>query len=224
MITVSADHRTTGEPCGSIAAYEARFDLILVAGSMGAPNALRQIVSELPAFFPAAVVMVQHRAVTGQDFTVEFLRRRAHATVQLAAAGDQLTGGTIYVTPADKQLVLDHMLTFVPAESAGSAADPLFRSAAEHLGPRALAVILSGMNADGAQGAAMIKHAGGRVLAQDRASARCFAMPAAAIATGCVDFVLPIDRMAQAIVTLTLMPGAADFFRVPLPPWARLGS
>jgi len=200
------------------------FDAVLMVGSFGAPQAVRQVMADLPPYFPAPVVVVQHRMASSEQTFVELLRRRTRLDVQPAYRGERLRPGTVHVMPADHQLVLDEDLTFSYGELSGSSADPLFASAARQLGARVLAVVLSGMNMDGARGAAAIKEQGGRVLAQDRATARCFTMPAAAIATGCVDFVLPVNRIGQAIVALTLAPGAADFFRVPLPPWARLAS
>jgi two-component system chemotaxis response regulator CheB len=207
-----------------VLAYRPAFDLVLIVGSLGAPQALRQIVSALPSYFPASVVAVQHRTTSAEQITVELLRRRSALDVRLADEGQSLELGTVYVTPAERQLVIDDSLTFRLANGAGSTADPLFESAARRLGPRVLAVVLSGMNLDGSRGVVAVKSFGGRVLAQDRATARCFAMPAGAIATGCVDFVLPVDRIAQAIVALTLAPGAVDFFRVALPPWTRLAG
>lgn len=96
----------------------------------------------------------------------------------------------------------------------------LFSSVAEHFGPRALAVVLSGRLSDGADGVRMIKRRGGRVLVQERRTADAADMPAAALATGCVDFALPPKHIARALVALTMVSGAADHFRVPVPPWA----
>ena len=104
----------------------------------------------------------------------------------------------------------------------GHSADPPLRWVAQHFGSRALGVVLSGTNDDGAAGVIALKRAGGRILAQNRASARCFAMPAATIATGCVDPVLPVDRMGQALVSLTAWPGATSLLRAPVAPWAVL--
>jgi two-component system chemotaxis response regulator CheB len=69
-------------------------------------------------------------------------------------------------------------------------------------------------------GVRAVKGYDGRVLAQDATTSQAFDMPRASIATGCVDFVLPLDRLGTAIVALVTAPGAAELFRVPLPPWA----
>jgi two-component system chemotaxis response regulator CheB len=87
-----------------------------------------------------------------------------------------------------------------------------------------IAVILTGRLADGANGCRAVKRSGGRVLVQEPAEAQASSMPANAIATGCADFVLPLDRLATALLALTTAPGAADLLTVPLPPWASLAS
>ena len=85
-----------------------------------------------------------------------------------------------------------------------------------------IGVVLTGMLRDGTTGVRAVKRHGGRVLAQDLATARAGSMPSSAIATGCVDFVLPLHRIATALVALTMAPGAAELFTVPIPPWASL--
>jgi two-component system chemotaxis response regulator CheB len=97
----------------------------------------------------------------------------------------------------------------------------LFASAAAVFGPRMIAGVLSGRLDDGSLGVRHVKGAGGRVLAQDDATSQAFGMPAAAIATGCVDFVLPLAVLADAITALVMAPGAAAMMRVAPPPWAR---
>lgn len=200
------------------------FDIVVLAASMGGPEAIRSVVGGLPAEFPAAVVIVQHRTQRSNSVTVDLLARRARLPVRLAADGICPRPGTVDVAPAHIQLEVaasgDYRIS-APSGQFGCAADPLLRTVAEHFGPRAMAVILSGMMDDGAAGASAIKRRGGWVLAQDHASARHFGMPGAAIATGCVDYVLPLSRIADALVALTMWPGAVDFFRAPSPFWAR---
>jgi two-component system chemotaxis response regulator CheB len=100
--------------------------------------------------------------------------------------------------------------------------DALLRSSADTT--PTVAVILTGSLADGAEGCRAVKRAGGRVLVQDPAAARASSMPANAIATGCTDFVLPLEKISAALLALTTAPGAAELLTVPLPPWARLSS
>ncbi len=102
------------------------------------------------------------------------------------------------------------------------AADPLCASVAAAFGPRTIGVVLSSALDDGAAGAQAIKRVGGRVLVQDPATAAATGMPTAAIATGCVDFVLAPEEIGAALVALVMAPGAAQLFRVPVPSWALL--
>ncbi|HEY7064408.1 MAG TPA: chemotaxis protein CheB [Chloroflexota bacterium] len=208
-------------------AYASPFDIVVLVASLGGPEAVRAVIAALPAAFPAAVLVVQHRTARAQDLMVGLLTRRAPGLVRLAREGDCPRPGVVDVAPADRTLTLTATRCFAYAPEPhwpGHGADGLLASVAVRYGNRAVAVILSGSNDDGASGVAALKQQGGRVLAQDRATAGCFAMPAAAIATGCVDFVLPLPLIAPALAALTMAPGAADLFRVPLPPWARLVS
>jgi two-component system chemotaxis response regulator CheB len=201
------------------------FDVVVIVASLGGPEAIREVLSSLTADFPSAFLVVQHRTPRAQDLTVELLRRRVPLTTRLATEGDLPRPSTVYVMPVDRELVLgaDGALTVLAGrQRPGRFAVPLVASVARHYGPRAIGMVLSGSNDDGAAGMVALKRSGGRILAQDRASARCFTMPAAAIATGCVDLVLPVTRLGPALVSLVLWPGAAELLRVPLPPWARL--
>jgi two-component system chemotaxis response regulator CheB len=212
-------------PPSSSLAFADAFDVVVLAASLGGPEAIREVVSGLPSWFPAAVLVVQHRTPAAQHVTVGLLRRVTPLKVELAHEDDRPRPGVVHVLPADRQLVVgpDGGYASVPGPGCpGSGADPLLASIARFCGPRALGVILSGTNDDGAAGVVALKRAGGRVLAQNRATARCFTMPAAAIATGCVDLVLPIGRIAHALVSLAAWPGAASLLRVPLAPWAIL--
>lgn len=199
------------------------FEIVVIAASLGGPEALRAVVSKLPAEFPAAVVIVQHRTAAANDLIVELLGRHARLSVRLATPGEEPRSGVVYVAPADRQLLIAPGGALALGDIAGKPgcrADPLLVSVAEHYQDRTIGVILSGTQDDGAAGVRALKRKGGWVLAQDRASSRFFGMPGAAIATGCVDHVLPLNRIADALVALTMWPGSADLFRVPLPFWA----
>jgi two-component system chemotaxis response regulator CheB len=112
------------------------------------------------------------------------------------------------------------------AKPGGAGGDGLLATAAASAAARGpvIAVVLTGMLQDGAEGARAVKRHGGRVLAQDPATARAPGMPSSAIATGCVDFVLPPDRLSFALIALVMAPGGADLLTVPLPHWAKIGA
>ena len=208
---------TADTACGASA-----IDVVVIAGSLGGPEAVRELVGGLPAWFPSALLVVQHRTAAAQQVTVDLLQRSSTLDVRLAIEGDRPCAGVVHVTPADRDLVIGPSGRFAGSTVPGPRrpADALFKSVAARFGPCVVGVILSGTNADAAQGAVAIKRAGGSVVAQNRATARCFEMPAAAIATGCVDLVLPIDRLAHLLVSLAAWPGARSLWRSPVAAWA----
>jgi two-component system chemotaxis response regulator CheB len=176
----------------------------------------------LPPVFPWPILVVQHRP-PGPDHLAAILARATKVPVLPARAGEPLQGGVVYVLPADRQGVLDRDGRIVFARAWRCRAGPLLESAAFVYGERSIAVILTGRLDDGVAGVRAVKARGGRVLVQDEATSAAFSMPAAAIATGCVDFVLPLRYIAPALVSLVMVPGAADLFRVRLSPWAAAG-
>jgi two-component system chemotaxis response regulator CheB len=196
------------------------FDVVVIACSLGGLLALEAVLSRLPAGFPAAIVVLQHRAPLSGSLLSELLDARSPLPVREARAGELLWPGVAYVAPPDQHLQISAArtlrLTSSPKVSfARPSADLLFESAAAAFGPRALGVVLTGRLLDGAEGVRAIKAGGGRVLAQNEATSLAFGMPRAAIATGCVDLVLPLERIATAIMTLVTVPGGAELLRVP---------
>ena len=198
------------------------FDLVVLAASQGGIAASRQVLAALPADLPAAVILLLHRTSSTPDRLPGLLARRVRLPVGTVREGHRPRAGTVYVAPSDGQLVLDADGAFARAPLAGrlALADPLLHSVAAAAGSRTIAAVLTGRLGDGAAGVQAVKRAGGRVLVQDQATAEHFGMPRAAIATGCVDFVLPLGTLAPAIITLAMAPGAAAWLRVPVAPWA----
>ena len=140
---------------------------------------------------------------------------RTPLRVKTAAPGETPRAGTIYVAPPHRHLVLAENRTFAFqhvhfVHHTQSAADPLFLSAASVYGDRAVAVVLSGGDVDGAAGAGAIGAAGGVVLAQNQSTSKSFSMPAATIATGHVDAVLPPTEIATALKSLALTGGLPE--------------
>jgi two-component system chemotaxis response regulator CheB len=195
-------------------------DLVVVAASQGGLRAFGELLEHLPGDFPAPLVFHQHR--TPQPNVLALLLRR-HTTLRVVDAdeGTSPLPGHCYVADPVRQLLLDEdgRFAYDVAESGRPRADVLLDSASRVHGARLIAVIMTGRLDDGAVGAIAVKERGGRVIAQDR-SADANAMPAASIATGCVDFVLPLPTIAAALTTLTMLPSAGDLFRVTRPPWS----
>lgn len=200
------------------------FRLVAVAASLGGLEAMTRIARRLPSQFTTPVILVQHGRANGTvEQLPDLLRRSTSVPVQAAEDGASAHRPGITVVPRGYDAVLDeqHRFRLTGTEGIGDA-DGLFRSVADAVGPAAIGVVLTGMLRDGAEGIRAIKARGGRGLAQDPRTARAGAMPSQALATGCVDFVLSPERIADALIALTMAPGGAELFRVPTPHWARL--
>jgi two-component system, chemotaxis family, protein-glutamate methylesterase/glutaminase len=182
--------------------------LVTIAASAGGIHAMQRVLAVLPADFPAAVVLVQHRRLHTPDLLPRVLSRRCQMPVVAAGAGERLCPGTVYVAPADKHLVIrpDHTFGLTDGRRihhVRSSADPLFASAAHVSGGGILAVVLTGTDSDASGGVQAVKAAGGIVIAQDRATSDHFGMPSSAIRTGAVDYILPLEEIGPKILDLT---------------------
>lgn len=203
-----------------------RFQFVVMVASLGGLPVLTTVLNGLPASFPVPVLVVSHRPHQKQDILAALLQKRSSLPVRAGTPGLSMYGPGITVIPGGTSATLadGRELALHPgAKHLNTGGDSLLASAAEAARPgHAIAVILSGMLHDGAEGIRPVKRSGGRVLAQDPATARAPSMPASAIATGCVDFVLPPHRIAAALVALTMAPGGASLLAVPSPHWAGL--
>lgn len=185
----------------------AAFDVVALATSAGGLNALDQLLSALPANFPAAIVVVQHLSRHSPTVLPQLLRRHTALKVKLAQQGDPLTPATVFIAPPNHHLLVNPEGTLQLTQTelvnfTRPAADPLFKSLAVNLGQRTIAVVLTGTGEDGAAGIKAIKSAGGMTIAQDECSAQFKGMPTAAIATGTIDLVLPLDQIAPMLIKL----------------------
>jgi two-component system chemotaxis response regulator CheB len=192
------------------------YDVIAIGTSAGGVEALLQLIPALPATLAAAVVVVLHLAPHRESLLPGLLRRHAHIAVQQAAHGDKIAAGTVYLAPPDEHLLVAHgQLELSHARLvhfSRPSIDLLFESVAGECGPRAIGVILTGSGMDGARGVSAIKRTGGTTIVQDPSTAAQRGMPEAALATGCIDLVLPLDRIAAAIVQL-VEEGLSDIQR-----------
>lgn len=183
------------------------FGLVVVAASAGGVQALGQMVGALPPDFALPVVVVQHVDPRHRSLLVEILSRRSVLPIEQAAEGTKLSPGTIYIAPPGSHVLVnpDGSLSLSDAELVHfvrPSADLLFESAAASYTDKVIAVVLTGSGEDGATGVRAVKKMGGTVLAQDENTSDFFGMPGAAIATGDVDFVLPLQEIPAALATL----------------------
>jgi two-component system chemotaxis response regulator CheB len=185
-----------------------RYELVTIAASAGGIQALWRILSSLPVDFPIPIAIVQHRTAQSPDRLAYVLGRKSSLPVARAIEGEPLRAGRVYLAPANFHLLIqpDKCLAFRDGQKihhVRSSADPLMASAAASLGSRVIAVVLTGGDSDGSEGVKAVKAAGGTVIAQDEASSQCFGMPGAAIRTGAVDHILPLDEIGPLLVKLS---------------------
>jgi two-component system, chemotaxis family, protein-glutamate methylesterase/glutaminase len=187
----------------------AAFDIVALAASAGGLTALSRVLAALPADFPAVIVVVQHLDPRHRSLMADILSRRTPLRVKQAEEGEQVGPATVYIAPPNRHLLVnsDGTLSLTQSELVHflrPSADLLFESVAASYRERAIAVVLTGTGSDGAMGVQAIKKMGGTVIAQDEESAEFFGMPGAAIHSGSVDFVLPLDEIPTALVTLVI--------------------
>jgi len=185
------------------------FDIVAMAASAGGIHAISAIVQKLPAEFPAPVVVVQHLDPRHRSLIAEILGRLTPLRVKQAEEGDLLAGGSVYIARPDRHLLVnaDDTLSLTQTEVVHfvrPSADLLFESVAASHRERSIAVVLSGSGSDGSMGVRAIKKMHGTVIAQDKATSEFFGMPSAALQSGAVDFTLPLEQIAPALVTLVM--------------------
>jgi len=183
------------------------FQMLGVVASTGGPNALIQVLGQLPADLRLSIVVVQHITNSFLEGFVGWLSGLVPFPVRLAQDGEVARFGTIYLPPADMhlrvaggRLRLDRGPFVSMQRPSGTV---LFRSMAESLGASALGVLLTGMGEDGAEGLAEIRSRGGYTIAEDESTAVVYGMPAAAVRLRAVCELLPLYDIAARIRELT---------------------
>jgi two-component system, chemotaxis family, protein-glutamate methylesterase/glutaminase len=179
---------------------------VVIGSSTGGTQALEQILLALPADAPG-IAVVQHMPERFTKLYADRLDGVCAMRVREARDGDRLERGLVLIAPGGRHLRLRkaagqyhaEVIDGPPVNRHKPSVDVLFRSLAQHTGGDALAIMLTGMGDDGAQGMRQLHDLGVRTLAQDEASCVVFGMPKEAIRLGAVDEVLPLDAMAAAI-------------------------
>jgi two-component system, chemotaxis family, protein-glutamate methylesterase/glutaminase len=179
-------------------------DVVAIAVSTGGPTALAEVLSHLPASFPAPILLVQHMPQMFTRFLAERLNGQTSLTVKEAVDGEPIQPGVVYVAPGDYHLTVKKATGGAvavldqdpPQHSHRPAADVLFKSIAATFGPRGLGVVLTGMGQDGLRGSEEITRAGGRILVQDEASSVVWEMGGLVVNAGIADAVVPLAQVA----------------------------
>ncbi len=181
--------------------------LVVIGASTGGPRALHQVAHDLPADLPAAVVVVQHMPSGFTQSLAQRLNEASPLVVQEASDGDRLARGLALLTPGDYHLRLrdSRQVMLDQGERRNHvrpAVDVTMESASEHFGASVIGVILTGMGSDGKDGAASIKAAGGKVIAEHESTSVVYGMPRSVVEAGLADKVVPLEEIASAIVEM----------------------
>ncbi len=193
----SREPQTPSRPRGS-------YKLLVIGASTGGPVALTDVLVNLPATFPLPIVLVQHMPENFTRAFAERLDRQCQIQVREAKEGDTLQPGLALLAPGGRQMMLDargglrivddERMTYKPS------LDITFGSAAKHFGSKVLGVVLTGMGADGREGARMLKSAGSTIWSQDEASCVIYGMPMAVAKAGLSDKVLSLKDIGPRLV------------------------
>jgi two-component system chemotaxis response regulator CheB len=179
--------------------------VIVIGSSTGGPRALQQVLSGLPAGLEAAVVIVQHMPAGFTRPLAQRLNENSSLAVEEATFGKHLARGLALVAPGDYHLRFEVggrvVLDQGPRRNhLRPAVDITMESAAGHYKSATVGVVLTGMGADGTEGAWHIKAAGGKMIAQDESTSVVYGMPRSVIEAGLADQVVPLPRIASTLV------------------------
>jgi two-component system chemotaxis response regulator CheB len=182
-----------------------KWELIAIGASAGGLTALSEVLGAIDSNFPA-VIVVQHLDPRHKSQMAALLSRKTRKYVKEASDGEPIVANTVYIGPPDEHLLVSkghiQLAHSRLVRFSRPSIDMMFGSVAATYGERAIGVILSGSNRDGADGIAAIKRAGGVTVAQDPATAEYRIMPQAAIDTGCIDKVVRLSELGTALSAL----------------------
>ncbi|MBS1155687.1 MAG: cheB3 [Proteobacteria bacterium] len=178
-----------------------------IASSTGGPQALAQILGQLPGAFACPVLVAQHVIPGFAAGMAQWLATVSNLPVKLAELGEPVLPGVVYLSPSEAHLAISRNYRIDLQKVRASdvyrpSCNVLLDSVAQVCGERSVGIILTGMGSDGAKGIASIRAAGGQTLAQDETSSVVYGMNRVAIDSGKVDRVLPLEDIAGAMVRL----------------------
>ncbi len=196
---------STASPAPKRKAYK----LVAIGTSTGGPVALQRVLTQLPANFPAPIVLIQHMPAAFTKAFAERLDKLCNISVKEAEDGDILRPGLALLAPGGKQMMIDGRgaVKILPGDERLNykpCVDITFGSAAKSYGDKVLAVVLTGMGADGREGARLLKQGGSAIWAQDEASCVIYGMPMAIVKADLADAVYGLDDIGRHLVEACL--------------------
>lgn len=204
-VAITAAPATVVAPARPIVVGE-EFDVVAIGASTGGIHALSQLLRAIPAEFRLPIVITQHLPASFMPYFAAQLSVIASRPCDVAADRTRLRPGRIVVAPGDAHLrcvalpdggAAIRLSSDPSASGCMPSVDPMFASLATVFGPRMLAIVLSGMGRDGADGAGYVHRAGGCVVVQDQASSVVWGMPGAVADSGCADAILSPTAIGQ---------------------------
>ncbi|MBV6823686.1 chemotaxis response regulator protein-glutamate methylesterase [Pseudomonas sp. PD9R] len=197
--------RTHAAAPSSPAPKRKAYKLVAIGTSTGGPVALQRVLTQLPANFPAPIVLVQHMPAAFTKAFAERLDKLCRISVKEAEDGDILRPGLALLAPGGKQMMIDGRgaVKILPGDERLNykpCVDITFGSAAKTYGDKVLAVVLTGMGADGREGARLLKQGGSSIWAQDEASCVIYGMPMAIVKAELADAVYGLDDIGRHLV------------------------
>ncbi|HEY5717806.1 MAG TPA: chemotaxis response regulator protein-glutamate methylesterase [Motiliproteus sp.] len=200
--------RTAAPKAGSLAG--AKCALVIIGTSTGGPVAVQKILTQLPANFPKPILIVQHMPKAFTGAFAERLNQQCQLRVREAQDGDRLEPGLALLAPGGQQMLVegrgggrvkilegDERLNYKPS------VDVTFGSAAREYSDKVLGIVLTGMGADGREGARMLKRAGSQVWAQNEESCVIYGMPQAIVQADLADHVIDLSEVSHALKSVT---------------------
>lgn len=201
--------RTPASSASSPAPKRKAYKLVAIGTSTGGPVALQRVLTQLPANFPAPIVLIQHMPAAFTKAFAERLDKLCRISVKEAEDGDILRPGLALLAPGGKQMMVDGRgaIKILPGDERLNykpCVDITFGSAAKSYGDKVLAVVLTGMGADGREGARLLKQGGSAIWAQDEASCVIYGMPMAIVKAELADAVYSLDDIGKHLVEACL--------------------
>ena len=183
--------------------------LIAIGASTGGPRALEEVIRQFPGDLPAGVLVVQHMPAGFTRSMAERLDQIASVRVKEAQEGDRVSAGVVYIAPGDYHMTVSreqviHLEQSPSVNYVRPSIDVTMLALPAVYSTQLVGVILTGMGKDGSAGMAKIRAAGGVTIVQDENTSTIYSMPRAVVENGDADFVLPLDRIGDAVVRAAL--------------------